>query len=262
MPGEAAVLRSRKLPPPYYRDAAVTIYHGRMEDVLPALDLSEVAMVLADPPYGINVQKPNGSIGMSPNTAKRSAYFKGRNMVTMPARGYPSLCDGDDQPFIVPEILRANLSSVPTVFWGANHYSAQLPAAACWLVWDKREGQAPDNFADVELAWTNLGGPCRMFSHYWRGLVRRSERGPRVHPMQKPIALMKWILSLADLPPGSLILDPYTGSGPVLRAAKDMGYRAIGIDSLEWCCARAAERMPQGVFPDLYAADTREGSAP
>jgi site-specific DNA-methyltransferase (adenine-specific) len=67
--------------------------------------------------------------------------------------------------------------------------------------------------------------------------------------MQKPLALMKWCLSLTKLEPGALILDPYTGSGPVLRAAKDMGYRAIGIDSLEWCCERAAERCRQETLP-------------
>jgi site-specific DNA-methyltransferase (adenine-specific) len=236
---------------PYYADASVTIYHGRCEEIIPRLDLEGLACIVADPPYGIGVQRPNGSIGMSPGTKQRTAYLRSRGMVTMPARGYPSICEGDDGPYTLPEPLRG-LLSVPSIYWGANHYSTELPAAPGWFIWDKREGQTSDNFADAELAWTNLATPARLFSHYWRGLIRRSEQGSRIHPMQKPVALMKWCLSLAKLEPGSLILDPYTGSGPVLRAAKDMGLRAIGIDSAEWCCDLAAERLRQTVL-DLEA---------
>jgi hypothetical protein len=36
------------LPAPYYQDDAVQIFHARCEDILPLLDLSEVACVLAD----------------------------------------------------------------------------------------------------------------------------------------------------------------------------------------------------------------------
>ena len=34
---------------PYYEDDAVTIYHGRWEDVLPTMDAADVGFV--DPPY-------------------------------------------------------------------------------------------------------------------------------------------------------------------------------------------------------------------
>lgn len=228
------------LPEPYYRDEAVTIYHARMEDILPCLDLSEVAMVLADPPYGIGIQERNTTIGGGGSAGcKKGAWA---NTV------YPSRIDGDGQKFHLPETILSLLDSAAACLWGANHYSDSLATSSAWLVWDKWAKGGENNFADAELAWTNFGGVVRVFRHYWNGLCRDSEQEQHWHPTQKPVALMKWVLGLAKLEPGALVLDPYTGSGPVLRACKDLGYRAIGIDSLEWCCERAAERCRQEVL--------------
>lgn len=233
--------------PPFYQDEVVTIYHGRCEDIIPQLERPD--LVLTDPPYGIGIQKANGSIGAAPRTVGRSAYLTRKRLDHMPARAYPTRCEGDRQPFGPGPLLALG---VPTILWGANHYADRLPASASWLIWDKRQGQTPDNFADAEMAWSNLGGPARLFGHYWRGLVRKSEQGRRFHPMQKPAALMKWCLALAKLPAGALVLDPYTGSGPVLVAAKVLGLRAVGIDCEEWCCEIAAGRLQQGAL-ELHA---------
>lgn len=64
---------------------------------------------------------------------------------------------------------------------------------------------------------------------------------------QKPVALSKWILSLRWTPVG-LILDPYMGAGGSLRAAKDLGRKAIGIEIAEKYCEIAAKRMAQQVL--------------
>jgi DNA modification methylase len=225
---------------PYYQDDAVTIFHGRCEEVMQALNLSEVAMVVADPPYGVSAQKRGGEVG---GMRKKGGNFN------YPPTKFPSLIDGDDKPFAPPVELLSLLDHCPVVILGANHFCDALPRSSRWLVWDKRDGAEPNDFADAELAWTNLSGQVRVFRHFWSGMIRQSERGARLHPMQKPVALMKWAIGLAQLPPNSLILDPYTGCGPVLRAAKDLGHRAIGIDSLEWCCERAAERCKQAALP-------------
>jgi hypothetical protein len=225
-------------PTPYYEDpAGIAIYHGRVEEVLPRLGLGEVDLLVADPPYGIAVEGQD----------------RGRPTIGGGARGippteFPSFIDGDrDGPYWPPRALLGLLPG-PAVWWGANHYSHALPAAPGWLVWDKRHKGGSCDFADAELAWSNLGGVVRVFRHYWNGMIRDSERGPRLHPMQKPVALMKWILNMADLPPGSLVLEPYCGSAPVARACKDLGLRCVSIDSLEWCCERAAERLRQEVL--------------
>lgn len=223
-----------KTPSAFYQDEAVTLYQGRCEEILPALALSEIAMVLTDPPYGIAIQDHGGG-------AKRHAV--GTN-----GRSYPSVIESDREPYFVPVELRCLFDGAVCVFWGANHYSDCLPRSQGWLVWDKRPSGLVRSFADGEVAWTNLDSALRIFRHTWDGFDRASERGVHVHPNQKPVALMKWCIGLAKLPAGSTIPDPYAGSGSTLRAAKDLGFKAIGIEALEWCCASAAERCRQEVL--------------
>ena len=68
-----------------------------------------------------------------------------------------------------------------------------------------------------------------------------------VHPTQKPLALMRWCLEF--FPNAKTILDPFMGSGTTLRAAKDLGRKAIGIEIEERYCEIAAKRMVQEVLP-------------
>jgi len=74
----------------------------------------------------------------------------------------------------------------------------------------------------------------------------------RQHPNEKPMSLVgrfiEWHTS-----PGDLVLDPFLGSGTTLRAARDAGRRAIGIELEEAYCEAAARRLDQGVL-DLGAA--------
>lgn len=71
----------------------------------------------------------------------------------------------------------------------------------------------------------------------------------RKHPTQKPIKLMKWCLSFRWTKDCHTILDPFMGSGTTLRAAKDLGRRAIGIEINEKYCEIAAKRLEQEVLP-------------
>ena len=243
---------------PYYQSASgdVTVYCGRWEDVVRAgcVEVRGVSLIHADPPYGVNER-----------TDRKS---KGRGM--RKDRGWQSrdfdMVAGDDQRFDPSPLLAL---ARPTVLWGANHYSDRVPGSPSWVYWDKREGTTSDDNADGELAWSNLGGPLRSFSHLWRGLCRASEVGEKVlAPTQKPIALSTYIFQRARLRPGDLVFVPHGGSGPDLPAALAMGLRVVACDVSEECCrvavgarlgAVAQGRAQEPVGP-LFAGPTREAA--
>jgi len=202
-----------------------------------------VDAVVTDPPYGCSVVRGNGRLGS--NTSRAG----------IPGRVYAEVI-GDDRPFVPTPWL----SFPEVVLWGANWFCSRLPDASRWLVWDKRDGTASNNMADCELAWTNLPGPVRIFSHRWMGMIRASEklRTDRVHPTQKPLALMEWCLSFVA---SSLVLDPFCGSGTTCVAAKKLGRRYIGIDISEDYCRIARARIaatPKPLFPP-EPAETQAG---
>jgi len=230
------ILPVDKLPEPYYRDDAVTIYHGDCRAILPALDVVP-DLVLTDPPYGVKERTDRASKGRGSSSWS-------------PSNDFPPVA-GDDEPFDPSHLLGFKR----LVMWGANNFAERLPPSSSWVVWDKLGGLTTakrfigqDDNADLEMAWTNLGGPARLIPHRWKGLLRDSEAGERaLHPTQKPVVLMSIILEWRTKP-GDLVLDPYMGSGPVMRAAKDLGRRAIGIELEERYCEVAVRRLGQGVL--------------
>lgn len=190
----------------------ITLIHGDCLDVIGKLD-QKISAVVTDPPYGIRYSPGDGG---SPWT-KGMKDFHGKNLVK-----------GDDKPFDPEPILKLG---VPTILWGGNHFADRLPPMPSWLVWDKRDGSTSNDFADCEMAWMSTGSPARLFSHRWQGAFRDSERGKkRVHPTQKPVQLMIWCLKQLKLLEGSVVLDPYAGSGTTAVACIKAGLRCILIE--------------------------------
>ncbi len=211
---------------PYYNHAGITIYHGDCREIVPSLSVPD--LIVADPPYGIALE-----------TAYR---LRGRGRLAQ-CIDYPEIV-GDKFDFDPLFLLALD---VPTVLWGANYFGHQLPKSSGWLVWDKRCGRMQNDQADGELAWTNFVKGVRIFQHEWNGFRRDSEIGEHYHPTGKPVELYRWFLQLRWTPTGT-ILDPFMGSGTTLRAAKDLGRKAIGIEIEERYCEIAAKRMAQEVF--------------
>jgi DNA modification methylase len=112
-------------------------------------------------------------------------------------------------------------------------------------VWDKERPHDLDQ-STAELAWSNFVKGVRVFRYLWHGMIRAGDETLE-HPTQKPAALWKWIIGLRWTPAG-IILDPFMGSGTTLRAAKDLGRRAIGIEIEERYCEIAAKRCAQEVM--------------
>ena len=207
---------------PYYQDDAVTIYHGDCREIL--LTLDSVDLVLTDPPYGLD--------------------WRGHGASTQTWNGLQN----DDGNLDLRPILNMPCA---VVAFGANCYPEQLPHRGRWICWDKR---TIDGAADAmlgspfELAWSNQrSGFDRIIRVLHGGVVNADGHGPRMHPTQKPLAVIRQLV-IWYTEPAMTILDPFMGSGTTLRAAKDLGRKAIGIEIEEHYCEIAADRMAQMVL--------------
>jgi DNA modification methylase len=211
---------------PYYDDGRVTIFHGDWRE----MSVGGADAVVTDPPYGIGADK---------RQSERANKRHGRALA--PSRDYGA-SDWDGAPPSSEDMARLLAVGQRHIIWGGNYFG--IPPASGWLVWDKENGT--NGYADCELAWTDLPQAVRRLRFQWMGMLQQLPEH-RWHPTQKPLPVMRWTVGL--LPETArVVLDPYMGSGTTLRAAKDLGRRAIGIEIEERYCEIAAKRCAQDVL--------------
>ncbi|HMB04052.1 MAG TPA: DNA methyltransferase [Isosphaeraceae bacterium] len=201
---------------PYYESDGVTIYHDDCRRILPLLPNGSVDFVLTDPPYLVN--------------------YVGR------WDGERKTIVGDDDPsWLVPvfseiwRVLKPDSFAVSFYGWKtADLFVGTFKALGFRLV---------SHLAFVKNVW-GLGRFTRG-QHETAYLLAKGrppvprqgisdviewEREREVgHPNQKPVAALCPLIA-AYAPPGGVVLDPFMGSGSTLRAAKDFGLSAIGIE--------------------------------
>jgi site-specific DNA-methyltransferase (adenine-specific)/modification methylase len=203
-----------------------TLMLGDCRDILPTL--GKVDAVVTDPPYGIGAYS-TGKMGGGV-LAKQSEY---------------EATEWDAEPIDADTIAQIISKAKHAVIFGGNYYA--LSPTSCWLVWDKENGA--NNFADCELAWTNLSKAVRRIKYMWHGMLRANGEARGDHPTQKPIGVMKWCIGhLPDT--AETILDPFMGSGTTGVAAVQMGRKFIGIERepkyFDIACSRIEQAQRQG----------------
>ena len=251
------------LPGHYYQDEYVTLVHGDAREFLPALTDESVDFVFTDPPYGHKnndgdlIHRREAALGRPSNTASSEAR--------------PIANDGPE----ANELVR----------WAFGEFRRLLGAGCCcccccggggpdpqfarwslWLdaalgfkqavVWDKGPigmGWHYRRSYEMVLVGEKPGAACRWFDKSRRienivrhipGVIPQKED----HPTPKPEALARHFIAIHSQP-GHFVLDPFAGAGSTLRAAKDMGRKALGIEIDERWCEKAARRLEQEVLP-------------
>jgi site-specific DNA-methyltransferase (adenine-specific) len=210
---------------PYFQNEGVKLFHGDCKELIPRLRFD---VIVTDPPYGIS--------------HPTNYHSRGRGKLAR-CNDYQEV-QGDRQPFEPSHLL-----GHPCVLWGANYYADKLPSKSGWLVWDKVRPDELDQ-ATCELAWTSMVKGVRRFRFLWNGMMKAKDE-KLVHPTQKPVALMTWVLSLRWLRGYKIVLDPYAGSGSTLLAALECGRKAMGIEVDERYCEIIAKRLERGVWRNL-----------
>lgn len=195
----------------YDRDG-ITVICGDTRLELPKMADGSVDAILTDPPYGIGINYGEGS---------------------------------DDKAFLtdwIAECLR--VSAGPVVFTIPSTRLYDIPKPDWVGVWNKP---------------LTMGFFSTPYIPHWEAIVfyrppKKTGRSdvwtfnpvkPNGHPTPKPLELWRSILATLD---GETVLDPFCGSGTTLRAAKDLGWKAIGIDVEMKYCQMTADRMAQEVL--------------
>jgi site-specific DNA-methyltransferase (adenine-specific) len=161
-------------------------------------------LAIVDPPYGILSKTKRGGDKKFNMAEYKEWDFR------------PS-----DEYFL--ELLRVSKNQI---VWGGNYFpilwNTQL-TTRCFVVWDKKQPEALNNFSMGELAWTSFDKPAKIFEY-----SVRKNRG-KIHPTQKPVALYEWLLRMFAQP-GMKILDTHLGSGTIGVACANSGYSLLGIE--------------------------------
>jgi len=223
---------------PYYSKNGVTIYHGDCRDILPHLD--QVDLVLTDPPYGVDLK------------AKRQ---KLRGGALIERFGNYSHEDTSEyiKSVVVPVICQCIDSTLATgVTPGTRNLWLYTPAddVGCFYSaagtgvgkWGFTCMQPILYYGSDPYLRTGQGSRSNSF-----GQTYCNDANKFAHPCAKPIRMWKALTSRVSLA-GETILDPFMGSGTTLRAAKDLGRKAIGIEIEERYCEIAASRLSQEVM--------------
>jgi site-specific DNA-methyltransferase (adenine-specific) len=227
---------------PYYQDDFATIYCGDAAEVLPALPQVMTALV-TDPPFGLG-----------------KVYNGSREEADSPQAYAEWLLP------IISLALERLVAGGFAAIWQAQPYMRYLWD---WFGDDIHIYCAAKNFVQIRksLPFTFAYDPVVMF--YKAGDPLRRPASPqrnmdyyvadtrprpstnkapeRGHPFARPIDAVKHVIA-NFVASGGVILDPFMGSGTTLRAAKDLGHRAIGIEIEERYCEIAAQRLNQEVL--------------
>lgn len=226
----------------YYDEGGITIHHGDAFEIAPTL--GPVQHVITDPPYDETTH----------NGARTNKGKPGQRLIS----------GGADREFapITVDRVRALFAAIGAERWTiatmAYLHTVALeyepPTGMRFVrfgVWVKPDGMPQISGDRPAMGWESVALLHSDQRPRWNGGGGRAVWTYNVargnHPTEKPIGLLRQLI--ADFTdPGDVILDPFMGSGTTLRAAKDLGRRAIGIELDERWCEVAAERLRQSVL--------------
>jgi DNA modification methylase len=206
---------------PYYSDDSVTIYHGDCRDILPKLTADAVIM---DPPYGVgkvygDSYTDTGGVGYWDFMRCVVDLCRTTAPVVAMTHRVPAIREITDWDWLCVWCKPGTQSRL-----FHHHVNPTWEPIFCWGT-DHLTTWRPDTFVVPAISPTTVPGD---------------------HPFPKPLSLMRRLVEW--LCPAGTVVDPFMGSGTTLRAAKDLGRKAIGIELEERYCEIAVKRLGQQVL--------------
>ena len=153
-------------------------------------------LAIVDPEYGIGDKFKGGSSGsVNFNEIVEKGWDK-----KIPSKEYFN------------ELFRVSKNQI---IWGGNYFLDYLQNTRCFIIWDKCISEDM-SLSMCEMAWTSFDERAKIYKLY-------NQKGSKIHPTQKPVALYKWILD-KYAKQGDKILDTHLGSGSIAIACHDYGF--------------------------------------
>lgn len=239
---------------PYFQDESCTIYHGDCREVLPSLTPD---VVVTSPPYNtLPVSaKPSGL------HAERKAGVN--EWMLRASLGYSDSMAEEEYQAWLHDIIQLCIERTRGLVW-VNHKVRYRDGIAIHplrflpfrlyseIIWDRQVSMALNckRYAPSHEGVWAFGSP-----RYWDDRLNTKmsvwrlgfDRDPNNHPCSFPTSLVEPLIQ-SSCPGGGTVCDPFMGSGTTLRAAKDLGRKAIGIEIEERYCEIAAKRLAQQVI--------------
>jgi site-specific DNA-methyltransferase (adenine-specific) len=269
---------------PYYEHAGITIWHGSCIDVMPLLPAGTIDLVFTSPPYNLGNTTGGGfpdrfgHYRKSSGIAKRGGQGKWAKASAAGGLAHGYGVYDDNMPHedyvawqgVVLDNCWRLLTDCGAIFY--NHkprvLDGKLVSPSEYIPESLRD------FVRQEIIWKRSGGinfsPAFYLPMHERISViakrdfRLKSKGASgvgdvweehqetnsAHPAPFPIGLPARAIETTA---PALTLDPFMGSGTTLRAAKDAGRRAIGIEIEERWCEMAVRRLEQEILPLVMA---------
>ena len=249
---------------PYYQDEWVTLYCNKYENILPQLEDNSIALTVTDPPY--QFQGGGGGFfgGWSENYDSKHK-----------PRKYLDELEAANCLNFSPDVFLPSLKRVLKYYYGYFFCNKEL--VDIYIQYAKKNNLM---FDILVMAKNNPLPACN--AHHLRDLeyiVMLRSRGTNYyhspdfddnrkfylvntggvsyHPAEKPVGFLMRMIKVSSRE-GETVLDPFSGSGSTLLAARELNRRSIGIDHEEKYLKIAVERLAQtrlfitGIIPSEY----------
>ncbi|MEU2699568.1 DNA-methyltransferase [Micromonospora aurantiaca (nom. illeg.)] len=246
---------------PYYADNMVTLYHGDMREVLPALDIRP-DLCVADPPYAETSlawdRWPDGWPAVVADVTSSLWCFGSMRMFLDHRGEFGAWKLSQDVVWRKNAGTGLHVDRFRRIHEHATHWY-RGPWGDVYKATPRIRSENPvrsdASQRDGALRGQHMGSVHRKTTWVDTGtrlapsvIDAKNLRGFALHPTKKPPGILAPLIEYA-CPEGGVLLDPFAGSGSTAETARLSGRRAVLIEANERYCEVIARRLAQDVLP-------------
>jgi site-specific DNA-methyltransferase (adenine-specific) len=219
---------------PYFQNGLVTLYHGKVEELLHSVVSTDNGTLISDPPYNVGYHYDDCEDRMD-----EEEYFR---FIASVFSDSSVLIHYPEAMFKIANAM--NRFSERVVAWVYPSNTPRQHRSVAWFGCKpnfRKDGQDFRNPNDKRIAERIAAGKRARLYDWWEiNQVKNVSSEKTEHPCQIPVTLMERIIRITE---PKTVIDPFAGSGTTLLAAANLGVPSIGIEMSERYCEIIANRI-------------------